>query len=246
MAEANGQLKKAKSLLKKSPVLHKGKPVEQVKVWHKNYSKRVAVGNLTNAQLGKIQVLDPVLYEALMKEGRQKEDLVPGTNGEPVKSVRVLDNGTYIPLRGGFVTPGNNHHAIIYKDINGKLQEKVVPFWEATAVSLQNVTETGSPGSAVQKPADCAEIQLILKQNHIYCVGMNPKEFDWESGTGLKLLIPHLYRCQKMSSKFYVFRHIHESRTENTFDFAQQTFRNLKDLTAKVYPIKISNIATLI
>jgi len=139
---------------------------------------------------------------------------LPNKNGAPVpiKKVRMSENiGNAEQLKdklNQFVNQRNNHHILIYIDDKGQMQEEVVAFWTAV--------ERKKQGQAVfQLPADGVEIVTTLQMNEMFLLGLNEDEINWENKALLK---NHLYRVQKLSSKFYEFRLVSESSLKNTFN----------------------------
>ncbi len=108
-----------------------------------------------------------------------------------------------------FVDPQSNHHVLIYKDEKGNLNEDVVTFW--------TVVERKSKGfPAYQLPADGKEIITTLHINDMFLLGINEDEINWEN-PDYDVLKEHLYRVQKLSSKFYEFRQSSQASIQNNF-----------------------------
>lgn len=125
-----------------------------------------------------------------------------------------------------FVNTGNNHHAAIFCDSNGNLQEHVVSFYEATArIAL------GLP--CIDKDYNKAlgwTFQYTLKQNEYFlfpnkATGFNPDDYDLMDPKNYAILSQNLYRVQKFTSRDYVFRHHLETNVEDN--------KALKDVTWK-------------
>lgn len=146
---------------------------------------------------------------------KQPQIFLPNKNGNPVPvlKVRMRENiGGAEQLKDDtnqWVNPRNNHHVLIYKDENGNLQEDVVTFW--------TVVERKRKGYPVyQLPADGKEIVTTLQINDMFLLGLNEDEIDWER-PNYDLLKAHLFRVQKLSSKFYEFRLNTEASIQNNF-----------------------------
>ncbi|WP_034061490.1 type II CRISPR RNA-guided endonuclease Cas9 [Lacinutrix jangbogonensis] len=105
-----------------------------------------------------------------------------------------------------FVSTGNNHHVAIYKDDKGKLQEKVVSFYEAVA----RVNE-GLP--IINKEYNTGlgwEFLFTMKQNEMFVFpndDFNPIEIDLLDEKNEILISKNLFRVQKISTKNYMFNH---------------------------------------
>ena len=87
---------------------------------------------------------------------------------------------------------------LIYKDEAGNLKESIVTFWTAVERKRQGQ-------AVVQLPEDGKEIVTTLQINDMFLLGLNEDEIDWDKPNN-NLLRNHLYRVQKLSSKFYEFR----------------------------------------
>lgn len=135
---------------------------------------------------------------------KQPQIFLPNKNGAPVPilKVRMKENiGGAEKLKdkvNQWVNPRNNHHVLIYKDEKGNLKEEVVTFW--------TVVERKRNGYPVyQLPEDGKEIVTTLHINDMFLLGLKEDEIDWEN-PDYQALKEHLYRVQKLSSKFYEFR----------------------------------------
>lgn len=135
---------------------------------------------------------------------KQPQIFLPNKNGAPVPilKVRMKENiGGAEKLKDSvnqWVNPRNNHHVLIYKDEKENLKEDVVTFW--TVVERKR---TGQ--AAYQLPIDGKEIVTTLHINDMFLLGLKEDEINWEN-PDYDLLKEHLYRVQKLSSKFYEFR----------------------------------------
>ncbi|WP_100613415.1 type II CRISPR RNA-guided endonuclease Cas9 [Confluentibacter citreus] len=146
---------------------------------------------------------------------KQPQIFLPNKNGEPVPilKVRVKENiGGAEKLKDNvnqWVNPRNNHHVLIYKDEKGNLKEEVVTFW--------TVVERKRTGESVYKlPIDGKEIITTLHINDMFLLGLKEEEINWEN-PDYEVLKEHLYRIQKLSSKFYEFRLNTEASIQNNF-----------------------------
>lgn len=135
---------------------------------------------------------------------KQPQIFLPNKNGEPVPILKVRMKENFSGAEklkdkvNQWVNPRNNHHVLIYKDEKGNLKEDVVTFW--TVVERKR---TGQ--SAYQLPIDGKEMVTTLHINDMFLLGLSEDEINWEN-PDYDLLREHLYRVQKLSSKFYEFR----------------------------------------
>jgi CRISPR-associated endonuclease Csn1 len=146
---------------------------------------------------------------------KQPQIFLPNKNGAPVPilKIRMKENiGGAEKLKDNvnqWVNPRNNHHVLIYKDEKGNLKEEVVTFW--------TVVERKSKGfPAYQLPPEGKEIVTTLHINDMFLLGLNEDEINWEN-PDYDVLKEHLYRVQKLSSKFYEFRLNTEASIKQSF-----------------------------
>jgi len=161
---------------------------------------------------------------------------LPNKRGDkvPIKKVRMVENfNNAEQLKdkiNGFADLQNNHHVLIYNDVEGKLKENVVSFWEVVERKIQRQPK-------YQLPATGEEIVTILKADDMFILGSNEAQLKGWLDRGEKLKIfDALYRVQKFSSGYYVFRH----HAASTLDHDDQMER-VQSFSAyeKLNPIKV-------
>lgn len=154
-------------------------------------------------------------FKADEKGISQPQLFLPNKNGNkvPIKKIRIKENiGGAEQLKESLnqhVNPMNNHHVLIYKDFQGNLKEQVVTFW--TAVERKRQKQP-----VFQLPENGKEIVAGLQINDMFLLGLNEDEINWEK-PDYNVLKKHLYRVQKLSSKFYEFRLNTEASIQNNF-----------------------------
>lgn len=134
------------------------------------------------------------------------------------------ESGNTIPA--DFVNLRNNHHSALYVDENGEMHEKVVSMFEA----LQRISH-GYP--IVDKEYNSGlgwRFLYSIKINEMLVfpdrkTGFEPSEIDLMDEANYASISPNLFRVQKLSSMYYVFRH-HLETTLNDDN-------RLKDITWK-------------
>ncbi|MGN1232281.1 MAG: type II CRISPR RNA-guided endonuclease Cas9, partial [Candidatus Cryptobacteroides sp.] len=143
------------------------------------------------------------------------------SNVEPLHSKRdntgsliLNEAGEYVPT--DYISTGNNHHVAIYRDADGNLQEQVVSFLEAvTRVNL------GVPVIDRNYKRDEGWTFLFsMKQNEFFVfpdpkTGFDPADYDLMDVGNYPLISRHLFRVQKLASKYYVYRHHLETTVNN-------------------------------
>lgn len=127
----------------------------------------------------------------------------------------ILDNnGKRMP--SSFVSTGNNHHVAIYRDEEGKLQERVVSLFDAVQLvnaGLPVVDKTYNQGLGW-------EFLFTMKQNEYFIfpnekTGFDPMEINLLEAGNKKLISPNLFRVQKFTIKDYFFRHHLETNVDD-------------------------------
>jgi len=166
----------------------------------------------------------------------------------------ILDkNGMKMPM--DFVNTANNHHVAVYHDREGKLQEKVVSFYEA--VSRRNL---GLP--IIDKDCQASEgwqFLFSMKQNEYFVfpnekTGFNPNEIDLLNSDNYSLISPNLFRVQKISTKNYLFCHHLETKAitgedlKNKKQLSQITYYFIQSLPpiADIIKVRINHIGQIV
>jgi CRISPR-associated endonuclease Csn1 len=138
---------------------------------------------------------------------------LPNKNGSPVpiKKIRIKKNFSNAePLKekvNQWVDLGNNHHVLIYKDLDGDLKEDVIPFW--TTVERKRQRQ-----DVYQLPKYGKEIISTLHINDMFILGLTNDEINWNQ-PDYEMLSKYLYRVQSLSSKYYEFRQSINAESQN-------------------------------
>lgn len=144
------------------------------------------------------------------EEGKTKVFLPNRNGGEPVpvKKVRMCDNlsnAVRLKEANQYVNPRNNHHVLIYEALDGTLQESVVTMWD--------VVDRRNRGEEIfQLPPDGKRILFKLMRDRMYLIGITREEILVHL-SDTSYLSKYLYRVQKLSSMYYVFRKATASTT---------------------------------
>ena len=150
--------------------------------------------------------------------GWETKIFLPNKRGDkvPVRSVRMREKvSNAVQLSKGnniYVNPRNNHHVLIYRTIDNEIQEHVVTFWEA----VQRIRKCES---LYQLPSNGRMIISTLHINDCFILGLSNKEIYDRINNGTSLW-EHVYRVQRISSKYYEFRHVYD------LDVYDQTYPN--------------------
>lgn len=157
------------------------------------------------------------------------------------------ENGNKIPV--DFVSTGNNHHVAIYRDIDGKLQERVVSLFDAIQL-------TNSDLPVIDKEYNKGigwEFLFSMKQNEYFVfpnpkTGFNPTEIDLLDPKNKKLISPNLFRVQKISTKNYFFRHHLETTVEEKKEMKDIAFKPQLGLNAisEIIKVRLNHIGQIV
>ena len=170
--------------------------------------------------------------DAVGEKDAFKEPLFSDKDGKiPIKNVRLftgLKETSLTPVkyyRGapiGFSKPGNNHHFCYYRDENDQLHEHVVSFWHAVErkkyripVIIDDTNELWEEMAKRDLPQDFLKslppaglkLEVSLQQNEAFILGMHEEEYQRAiEEKDMRVLGKHLYRVQKISGQYNVFR----------------------------------------
>ena len=143
-----------------------------------------------------------------------------GLDRDKMKAVKYDEQGDAV----GFVSPRNNHHLAIYRTPKGKLEESIVTFWDAVDRArygiplvithprevMEQVLQRGDVPESVLgllPPSDWVFVDS-LQQDEMVIIGLSDEELQRAlEAQDYRKLSDHLYRVQKMSSSYYVFRY---------------------------------------
>ena len=152
----------------------------------------------------------------------------------------ILDSeGNTIP--NDYVNLRNNHHVALYLDNNGLIQEDVVPMFEAL-----NRINLGMP--VVDKTLNQSNgwsFLYSLKVNEMFVFpdeasGFDPNEIDLMDPANAAIVSPHLFRVQKLSSKYYVFRHhLETSVSDEDKALRDITWKRINNIQLMSHVIKV-------
>ncbi|MCF0187258.1 MAG: type II CRISPR RNA-guided endonuclease Cas9, partial [Bacteroidaceae bacterium] len=165
-------------------------------------------------------------------------------NADPLHDYKCDHHGNPILDEDGNRTPcdyvqtSNNHHAALYIDADGNVQEQIVPLFEAVARANAKmpIVDTEFNASLGWK------FLFSIKKNECFVfpnptTGFNPKEIDLNDPNNYQQISQNLYRVQKFSSKYYVFRHHLETTLKN--DIMDVTFKRIRSLVSLTEAVKV-------
>lgn len=166
-----------------------------------------------------------------------KRVLIEGVkNAEPLHDKHDKQGTPMLDAKGhrqpsDYVSLSNNHHVAIFRDADGNLQERVVSFYEATHAAINGECVVDKD----YKAGEGWKFLFSMKQNEMFVFpdkehGFDPNEIDLLNPDNYALISPHLYRVQKLSTKYYVFRHHLETNVAEDNALMGTTWRRITAL----------------
>ena len=165
------------------------------------------------------------------------------------------EKGKEIPV--DYVSIGNNHHLAVYINGNGKLEDRMVSFYEAVARVQQGlpIVDKGFNHDEGWK------FLFTIKQNEMFVFpneaeGFDPNEIDLLEAKNATLISRHLFRVQKISKviannsyvRDFVFRHHLETRVNENKDLKDINYKQLKSLShlKNIVKVRINHLGQIV
>ena len=188
--------------------------------------------------------------------------------GIAIRRVKLRDNSNATPLRdkrnvagqlirdvegksvpNDYVSTGNNHHAAIFMDSDGNLQEHVVSFYEATERAVQGLPVVDRDYNKEQG----WKFLFTLKQNEYFVfsnekTGFNPADIDLMDEKNYPVVSENLFRVQKMSKKNYYFRHHLETTVDVDYKLRGVTWISIRALNQlkRIVKVRINHLGKIV
>ncbi len=245
-------------MLKKDPLFYKDVPLKEVWCFEEIYTIRKDISPDLKVDKVVDEGVKKVLQQRLAEFGSKPKEAFSNLDKNPIwlnkakgisiKRVTITGVSNAEPLHYkkdhlgneildknnkkqavDFVSTGNNHHVAIYRGPKGKLQEKVVSFYEAVARVNEGLSIIDKGYNSDQG----WEFLFTMKQNEMFVFpseGFNPQEEDLMDEKNAALISKHLFRVQKISTKNYLFAHHLETKAINGEDL-----KNKKMLSQVTY-----------
>ena len=157
------------------------------------------------------------------------------------------EEGKKIPA--DYVNLRNNHHIAIYQDAEGNYAEKVVSFFEA----LERVSKGLKPVDKDWRRDEDYKFLFSMKINEMFVfpnpeTGFYPEEIDLKDKKNYSMISPNLYRVQKLSSMFYVFRHHLETTIADIKNLQGVTWKSIRSPKGLkgVVKVRINHIGEIV
>lgn len=164
---------------------------------------------------------------------------VPLHDKHDTKGQHILDQeGKHIP--SDYVSTSNNHHVAIYRDAEGKLQERIVSLFEA-------VTRKNQGLPVIDREYNYAQgwrFLFTMKINEYFVfpnaeTGFHPEEIDMMEDKYSSDISRYLYRVQKLSSKDYYFRHHLETTVNEEKALRDITWKRIRNPESLIGAVKV-------
>ena len=142
----------------------------------------------------------------------------------------ILDKDRLL-IPNDYVQTGSNHHVAIFRDAKGNLQEHIVSFFEATTRAIKR-------NPVIDRDYNKEkgwEFLFTMKINEYFVLpnpktGFDPRAIDLKDPENFALISPNLFRVQKLSSKFYNFRHHLDTTVDETKELQGVTWKRIQTL----------------
>lgn len=156
----------------------------------------------------------------------------------------VIANTDGNPTPTSWVNTGNNHHVAIYRDSEGNLNEEVVSLYEAVTRKKMGMD------LYCKNHPKYGDLALTLKSNDMFLFpgeNFNPFEVDLTDPAQYEAISRHLFRVQKIATKYYVFRHHSETKVSAEKDILNLTFKRINSLptSLKLLKVKVNNLGEI-
>lgn len=160
----------------------------------------------------------------------------------------LLDGeGNTMPV--DYVSTSNNHHVAIFRDAEGNCQEHIVSFFEAMDRIRQGLPVVDKD---YNKDKGWAFL-FTMKQNEYFVfpdtqTGFDPQDMDLTNPANYELISPHLFRVQKLTTKYYVFRHHLETTVEDVNALRDVTWKRIQSLGSidQIVKVRVNHIGQIV
>ena len=153
---------------------------------------------------------------------------------------RTLLDSNGAPMPSDYVSTSNNHHVAIFRDAEGNLQEHIVSFFEATERAQQHLPIVDRE---YNKHLGW-QFLFTMKRNEYFVfpnekTGFDPNEIDLCNPKNYAAISPNLFRVQKLSTMYYVFRHHLETSVDESKELVGVTWKRIQALKNLVGIVKV-------
>lgn len=166
-------------------------------------------------------------------------------SSEAIRAKRDIAGNVMKDLHGkvipsDYVNTASNHHAAIFRDANGNIQEHIVSFYEATARAMLGLPVIDRD----YKKEEGWQFLFSMKKDEFFVFpdeqsGFSPQDLDLTSYENYEQIGQHLFRVQKFSKTDYFFRHHLETSVETPLILKDTTWKRIKSLSGLEGIIKV-------
>lgn len=148
-----------------------------------------------------------------------------------------------------YVKLDNNHHAAIYRDTKGNLQDRIISFYEATIRANQDIPVINKDYNR------CEEWQFLftMKKNEYFVfpnqeTGFDPNEIDLLDPSNYERISKNLFRVQSISKKDYFFVHHLETMVNYDNRLKETTWKRVKSLNKleNIVKVRVNHIGQIV
>jgi CRISPR-associated endonuclease Csn1 len=154
-----------------------------------------------------------------------------------------------VALPTDYVNTASNHHVAIFVDNEGNWHEHVVSFYEATTSALLGLPIVDKN----YKSEEGWKFLFSMKQNEYFVfpnekTGFVPSEIDLTDPKNFSQISPNLYRVQKFSSSFYVFRHHLETNVDESSVLRDTTWKRIQTIKylKGIIKVRVDHIGAIV
>ena len=165
------------------------------------------------------------------------------------KEGRIILDAQDKPQPADFIDTGSNHHVAIFQDADGNWQEHIVSFYEATARAVQHLPIVNKDYNKDQG----WQFLFTMKQNEYFvfpnpATGFDPSEIDLLDERNYDRISPNLFRVQKLSSKYYVFRHHLETNVDELKELKDTAWKRITAINnlKGILKVRVNHIGRIV
>lgn len=163
--------------------------------------------------------------------------------GDIIKDI----NNKVIPT--DYVNTASNHHVAIFKDKDGNWQEHVVSFYEATVNALLGLPIVDKS----YRNEEGWKFLFSMKQNEYFVfpnekTGFDPSDIDLLDTKNYSIISQNLYRVQKFSKSFYVFRHHLETNVDESNELKGVSWKRITSIRNLdgIVKVRVNHIGNIV
>ncbi|MCM1356864.1 MAG: type II CRISPR RNA-guided endonuclease Cas9 [Staphylococcus sp.] len=161
------------------------------------------------------------------------------------------------PVPTDYVQTSGNHHVALFLNTQGKMEETIISYFEATARAISGLpiidrnygSEKGWKFFMTLKRNE----YLVFPRYETSADGIpvktfDPNEIDLLDPANYTLISPNLFRVQKLATKNYVFRHHLETTVDEPKELRDVTWKRIQsiDLMKEAVKVRIDSTGRIV